>query len=97
MLFAEAARAAGLEDVRLHDLRRSVATMAAANGVSVLMLRDLLGHKSATMANRYARRAGSALQETVDASAARMAALMSGEGGKVVPLKRPAKKGVAAG
>ena len=90
ILFAEAARAAGLEDVRLHDLRRSVATMAAAHGVSVLMLRDLLGHKSVTMANRYARRAGSALQETVDASAARMAALMSGEGGEIVPLKRSA-------
>ena len=96
-LFAEAARAAGLEDVRLHDLRRSVATMAAANGVSVLMLRDLLGHKSATMANRYARRAGSALQETVDASAARMAALMEGETAEIVSLKRPAKKEVAAG
>ncbi len=89
-LFAEAARTAGLEDVRLHDLRRSVATMAAANGVSVLMLRDMLGHKSSAMANRYARRAGSALQETVDASASRMAALMgdAGAGAEVLPIRK---------
>ena len=77
-VFAGACEAAGIEDVRLHDLRRSVATMAAANGLPVLLLRDLLGHKSATMANRYARRAGSALQVAVDASTERMAALMRG-------------------
>ena len=87
-VFAGACEAAGLEDVRLHDLRRSVATMAAANGLPVLLLRDLLGHKSVTMANRYARRAGSALQEAVDASAERMAALMKGATGEVVPMER---------
>ena len=86
--FAGACEAAGLVDVRLHDLRRSVATMAAENGLPVLLLRDLLGHKSATMANRYARRAGSALQVAVDASAERMAALMKGETADVVPLER---------
>ena len=87
-VFAGACEAAGIEDVRLHDLRRSVATMAAANGLPVLLLRDLLGHKSATMANRYARRAGSALQVAVDASTERMAALMKGGTGEVVPMER---------
>ena len=89
IVFAEACERAGLADVRLHDLRRSVATTAAASGLSVLLLRDLLGHKSTAMANRYARRAGSALQEAVDASAERMAAMMKGDGGEVVPLRRP--------
>ena len=87
-VFAGACEAAGLVDVRMHDLRRSVATMAAANGLPVLLLRDLLGHKSAVMANRYARRAGSALQVAVDASAERMAALMAGEAADVVPMER---------
>ncbi len=86
--FRRACQAAGIEDARLHDLRRSVATTAAANGVSVLMLRDLLGHKTTAMSNRYARRAGSALQETQDAVAERMAAMMGSNGGKVVPLER---------
>ena len=88
IVFAEACAAAGIPDCRLHDLRRSVATTAAANGMSVFLLRDLLGHKSATMANRYARRAGSALQDAVDANAERMAAMMAGKTAEVVPLRR---------
>ena len=88
LVFASAGEAAGIPDCRLHDIRRSVATTAAASGLSVLLLRDLLGHKSVAMANRYARRAGSALQETVDASAERMAGMMGGKG-EVVPLRRP--------
>ena len=87
-VFAGACKAANIPDCRLHDLRRSVATMAAASGLSVLLLRDLLGHRSVAMANRYARRAGSALQEAVDASAERMAAIMAGKGGEVVELPR---------
>ena len=90
LVFAEACEAARIPDCRLHDLRRSVATTAAASGLSVFLLRDLLGHKSAAMANRYARRAGSALQEAVAASEERMAAMMrGGEGGEVVPMRRP--------
>ena len=89
LVFASACEAAGIGNARLHDIRRSVATTAAASGLSVLLLRDLLNHKSVAMANRYARRAGSALQETVDASAARMAAMMRGEAAEVVPLRRP--------
>ena len=89
LVFASACAASGIGNARLHDIRRSVATTAAASGLSVLLLRDLLNHKSVAMANRYARRAGSALQETVDASAARMAAMMRGEAAEVVPLRRP--------
>ena len=86
--FRGACEAAGIENARLHDIRRSVATTAAAHGVSVLMLRDLLGHKTTAMANRYARRAGSALQETQDAVADRMSAMMAGKGAEIVRLKR---------
>ena len=91
IVFADACQAVDVPDCRLHDIRRSVATMAAASGVSVLMLRDLLNHKSVAMANRYARRAGSALQEAVDASTERMAATMAGKGAEVVqmPRRRP--------
>ena len=51
--FQMACDAAGIENARLHDIRRSVATSAAAHGVSVFMLRDLLGHKTVAMANRF--------------------------------------------
>ena len=85
--FVRACDRAGIEDCRLHDIRRSVATSAAGSGLSVLLLRDLLNHKTVAMANRYARRAGTALQVAQDASAERMAGMMEGRGGEVVPTR----------
>ena len=86
--FHVACEAAGIADARLHDIRRSVATSAAAHGISVFMLRDLLGHKTTAMANRYARRADSALQAAQDANASRMAAILDGTTGDLVPLRK---------
>ena len=57
LAFLNAAKSAGLKDVRLHDLRRTFMTHAAETGVSSHTLRDLLGHKTAMMADRYVRRA----------------------------------------
>jgi integrase len=45
---------AGLEDVRLHDLRHSYASLAAGRGVSLQMIGKLLGHKVAATTQRYA-------------------------------------------
>ena len=56
LAFLKAAKAAGLRDVRLHDLRRTFMTRAAESGISSHTLRDLLGHKTALMADRYVRR-----------------------------------------
>ena len=89
VVFAEAARAAGLDDVRLHDLRRTVMTSAAAAGVGTHVLRDLLGHKTTAMADRYIRNIGNPVREAREQVGAAMAAMMKGEGGKVVPLRRP--------
>ena len=89
VVFAEAARAAGLDDVRLHDLRRTVMTSAAAAGVGTHVLRDLLGHKTTAMADRYIRNIGNPVREAREQVGAAMAAMMKGEGGEVVPLRRP--------
>ena len=62
-VFAEAVKAAGLRDVRLHDLRRSAMTLAAANGVGVAVIRDLLGHRTNAAAWRYVRNTGRAVVE----------------------------------
>ena len=86
--FLEACAQAGIADARLHDIRRSVATSAAADGVSPFMLRDLLNHKTVAMANRYARRAGAALQDAQDATAARMGAMLDGRAADIVPLRK---------
>ena len=86
--FARVCREAGVEDCRLHDIRRTVATSAAASGLGVFLLRDLLGHKTLEMANRYARRAGQELQHANDASAKRVAALLAGTHREATPIAR---------
>ena len=86
--FADAARAAGLDDVRLHDLRRTVMTSAAAAGVGTHILRDLLGHKTAAMADRYVRAVGNPVRDAREQVGAAMAAMMRGEAGEVVPMRR---------
>ena len=45
---------AGIEDVRLHDLRHSLASHAVINGVPVPVVSRLLGHSNVRMTLRYA-------------------------------------------
>ena len=45
---------AGIEDVRLHDLRHTVASQAVARGVSLPTVARMLGHTQPTMTLRYA-------------------------------------------
>ena len=49
-----ARREAGLEDVRLHDLRHSVASQAVARGLPLPTVARMLGHAQPTMTLRYA-------------------------------------------
>jgi integrase len=45
--------AAGIEDVRLHDLRHSYASLLVNQGYSLPMIGALLGHSEPTTTNRY--------------------------------------------
>ena len=63
---------AGLEDVRLHDLRHSYASVGATSGLSLLFVGKLLGHTQASTTQRYAhlaedpvRQAGEQISETI--------------------------------
>ena len=77
--FREAAEAAGLPDVRLHDLRRTVMTAAASAGVGTHVLRDLLGHRTTAMADRYVREVGNPVKDAREQVGAAMAAWMAGD------------------
>ena len=46
-------REAGIEDVRLHDLRHTVASQAVLNGVPLPVVARLLGHRDVRMTMRY--------------------------------------------
>ncbi len=80
--FGDAVKGAGLSDVRLHDLRRTFMTNAAAAGVGTHVLRDLLGHKSTAMADRYVCSVGSPVADAREAVGSAMAAAMVGEGAR---------------
>ncbi|HQS94675.1 MAG TPA: tyrosine-type recombinase/integrase [Alphaproteobacteria bacterium] len=57
---------AGLEDVRLHDLRHTFASIAASNGLSLPIIGALLGHKQAQTTARYAHLIGQTLLEATE-------------------------------
>ena len=71
-------RDAGLEDVRLHDLRHTVASHAVMSGVPVPVVSRLLGHGNVRMTLRYAHLSDSeteAAAERIGAGLARTMAL----------------------
>ncbi len=47
-------RQAGIEDVRLHDLRHTFASHAVLRGIPLPVVSRMLGHKRPTMTLRYA-------------------------------------------
>jgi len=51
--FQAALRKAGIRDFRFHDLRHTFASHLASNGVDILVLKELLGHKTLAMTMRY--------------------------------------------
>ncbi len=73
---------ADLEDVRLHDLRHSFASMAAAGGLSLPIIGALLGHSQPATTARYAHLAADPLRQATDLVGTRIAAAMNGLAGE---------------
>ncbi len=57
---------AGLEDVRLHDLRHSFASFLVNEGVSLYVVQALLGHANARTTQRYAHLASDTLSDATE-------------------------------
>ena len=51
--FSGARERAGLDDIRLHDLRHTFASHLVMAGVDLMTVKELLGHKSTKMTERY--------------------------------------------
>ncbi|TAM46261.1 MAG: site-specific integrase [Gammaproteobacteria bacterium] len=78
--FASACEAAGIEDFRIHDLRHTCAAWLVSAGVPLPEVRDLLGHSTVTMTERYAHLA----PENVRAAVQRLDGLHESGHGEVI-------------
>lgn len=68
---------AGLDGVRLHDLRHSFASIAISNGASLQLIGALLGHGNQTTTARYAHLTTKAIKSASDEVSARLAQYLS--------------------
>ncbi|MBU2763453.1 tyrosine-type recombinase/integrase [Acidithiobacillus caldus] len=80
---------AGIEDLRLHDLRRSLASFQIDAGVSLAVIGKGLGHQSQATTAVYARLAQEPVRDAMEKGAA---AILAAAGvtnpAKVVPIKK---------
>ena len=82
--------AAGLSDVRLHDLRHSFASVAASGGMSLVLIGSMLGHKDVATTARYAHLSDDPKKAAADQISGHIKAAMSGgnDGAEVVQLHK---------
>jgi integrase len=87
-------KTAGLDDVRLHDLRHAFASVAASSGMGLPIIGKMLGHTQAATTNRYAHLASDPVKAAAAAVAGKIAAAMNGGSGEgrrggatVLPLR----------
>ncbi len=66
---------AGLENVRIHDLRHTFASIAVANGMSLPLIGALLGHSQPQTTARYAHLSEDPLQKAASIIGARMSVM----------------------
>jgi len=71
--------AAELDDVRLHDLRHTFASVAVADGLSLPLIGSLLGHASVATTARYAHLADDPRQSAARQIGQRIQAAIAGE------------------
>lgn len=64
---------AGIDDVRIHDLRHSFASNAVAQGMSLSMIGKLLGHSQVQTTARYAHLAADPVKAAADAISSNIA------------------------
>ena len=78
---------AGLEDVRVHDLRHSFAAMATSMGEPLAVTAKLLGHKHLSTTERYAHIAPDPIRAQGERVAATLDAMLNGKKGEVVKIR----------
>jgi integrase len=72
-------KAAGLDDVRMHDLRHCFASVAASSGLGLPIIGKMLGHSQPQTTQRYAHLASDPVKAAAASVAGTIAAAMSGK------------------
>jgi integrase len=70
---------AGIEDVRIHDLRHSFASVGAGAGLGLPIIGNLLGHSQPSTTQRYAHVAVDPARRAADIIAGEIERAMSGK------------------
>jgi integrase len=83
--WASATKQAGIEGVRIHDLRHSFASVLASGGASLVLIGQLLGHTQAATTQRYSHLLDAVQREAVERAGAVIAGQPSAD---VVPLRK---------
>ena len=84
--------AAGVPDLRVHDLRHSFASFGVAGGATLILLGKILGHASPQSTHRYAHLADDPVRAAATNIASAIEAAMSGESGSVEPIRPGARQ-----
>lgn len=80
--FISACRRAGLSDFRAHDMRHTCAAWLVSSGVPLQAVRDLLGHSTIKVTERYAHLAPENVRAAVEVLAPRSHSGHTSEGGE---------------
>jgi integrase len=78
---------AGLDDVRVHDLRHSFASVGVAGGAALFLMSKLLGHRHPSTTQRYAHLADDPVKAAADKISSAIDAAMKGRPADVRPVK----------
>lgn len=82
---------AGMEDLRIHDLRHSFASVAVAGGAGLHLIGKLLGHSHVATTSRYAHLADDPVKEAADRVSRSISAALEGRGADLEALARQAR------
>lgn len=80
--------AAGMPDLRIHDLRHSFASMGLLAGDNLAVIGKLLGHGDVKTTARYAHLADDALRHAAARISSSIEAALEGKSGNVTRLRR---------
>ena len=90
--FVTACKKAGVQGLRFHDLRHTFASRLDAKGVGIETIRDLLGHSSVVLTQRYLHTNNQLRQQAVDLLGSESGTFPSQNGGNLLRPCDTAKK-----